>query len=103
MNSAPSVQNRRPPSQWPARIVLLLALAVTAFAWWRERELLRRDDIIRFQDGMSRMNAVIGPLLGSRFEGLRDAARATLRQQGATASAWEKFLELSEWREKFPG
>lgn len=94
----PQVQDR-----WTAMAVLVLALAATAFGVWREREITRRGQVIRWQDGFTQLQPVLAPLLGNRFETLRDQARSTLRRDKFSAASWEDFLTLSEWRQRFPG
>ncbi len=86
-----------------AGLILVIALAATVFAWWRERELARRGQVIRWQDNFSRLQPLLAPLLGQRFDALRDSAMATFLRSGAQPQSWNIFLTVSEWRQRFPG
>ena len=89
--------------QRAAVIVLLVALAATAFGVWREGELTRRGQVIRWQDSFAQLNPVLTPLLSQRFDSIRDQAKATLRRNGVSEVTWNEFLQLTEWRQRFPG
>jgi PAS domain S-box-containing protein len=103
MNSLSNPPRRAWHTRWIATVVLLLSLAVTGFAWWREQELARRDQVIQMQNGLARINSILMPLLGSRFETLHDAAAGAFRRGNVTPENWNAFLENSEWSQRFPG
>ncbi len=83
--------------------VLLIGLTATAFGVWREHEIARRDQIIRWQEGMGRLRPFFESLLGRKFETLNDQAKAILRRQNFSDSSWDSFLNDSEWQQRFPG
>ena len=84
-------------------LVLVIALAATCCGVWREGELARRGQIIRWQDGLAQLQTVLAPVFGQQFEDLRSQARRTLRNGQYSATAWEDFLAASAWRQRFPG
>lgn len=86
-----------------AVLVLLVALTATAFGVWREGELTRRGQVIRWQDSFAQLTPVLNSLFGQRFDSLRDQAKATLRRDGVSETSWQEFLQLAEWRQRFPG
>src|SRR4051794_40296243 len=96
-------QQRQRGGRQAAVLVLVLALAATAFGVWREREIARRGQIIRWQDSYAQLQPLLTPLLGRRFEILHDQARSTLRRNDFSAASWQDFLTASEWRQRFPG
>ncbi|MDB6112624.1 MAG: hypothetical protein JWR69_4374, partial [Pedosphaera sp.] len=96
-------QQRQPGGRPAAVLVLVVALAATFFGTWREREIARRGEVIRWQDSFAQLQPVLAPLLGHRFEILHNQARSTLRRKNVSAASWEDFLTASEWRQRFPG
>jgi signal transduction histidine kinase len=86
-----------------ALVVLFVALAATAFGVWRESELARRGAVIRWQDAFAQLSPQLLPILGQRFETLRDQAKSTLRREDYSATSWQDFLAATEWRSRFPG
>jgi len=93
----------RAKGRWTAIAVLLVALAATLFAWWRERELARRAQVIRWQDGFAQLQPVLAPLLGANFETFRDLAKTTLLRDGISQATWNDYVNVSEWQQRFPG
>ena len=100
MSASPKPQ---PASRRTAFVVLAVALAATFFAGWREHELARSNLIIRWQNGFTQLQPVLGPLLGQRFETLHDQARAALDRAHYSEAGWNEFLTVSEWQQRFPG
>lgn len=93
-----------PGQHWfVAPLVLAGALAATAFATWREHELLRRDQQIRFDDGFTQAEPVINTLSLLKFGQLADLAKATLMRDQYSASGWQEFLKDSVFTHRFPG
>src|SRR3954468_13593399 len=86
-----------------AIVILALGLAATGFAWWRERILAQRNHTIEMQDGLVRLNPLLMPPLTSRFQSIQDALNATLRRDGPSQQAWESFIQVTEWRQRFQG
>jgi signal transduction histidine kinase len=86
-----------------ALAVIVLALAATAFGVWRERELARRGAVIRWQDAFAQLSPQLFPVLGQRFDVLRDQAKSTLRREDYSETSWQDFVTASEWRSRFPG
>ena len=103
MCAMPAMLKLRGPGRRAAGLVLLLSLAATFFGVWREGELERRGQIIRWQDSLVQLPPVLQPLLLQRFETLRDQAKATLRRGKFSPESWADFLAASEWRQRFPG
>jgi PAS domain S-box-containing protein len=103
MSAMPEIPKPRAQGRWTAVAVLVLALGVTAFGVWREQEIARRGQVIRWQDGFAQLQPVLAPLLGQRFETLHDQARSRLRRNDASAPWWDDFVAASEWRQRFPG
>ena len=86
-----------------AALVLLLALAVTAFGVWREHEIIRQNQIIRWQTTTDQLLPLFQQAIGQQFEGLRDHAKATLRRENYSPDSWNDFLTASEWQSRYPG
>ena len=99
----PEISKPQAKGRWTAFAVLVLALAVTAFGVWRERELARRGAVIRWQDSSAQLQPILSPLLSQRFETLRDQAKSTLRRQNFSDASFDDFLTATEWRSRFPG
>ena len=97
--------NRQPQStsRWTAYVVLALGLAATFFGAWREGELARRGQIIRWQDGYAQVQPILSPLLGQRFQVLHDQSRTSLRREDFAQAGWDDFVKNSEWQQRFPG
>ena len=93
----------RPASQITAVVVLLVSLAATAFAVWRERELTRLQQALRFQDGFAQVAPAMANWVGGKFVRLTDAADATLGRGQFGETEWEEFLKDSKWRKLFHG
>ncbi len=89
--------------RWTALAVLVVALTATAFGVWREREIARRGEVILWQDAYAQLSPILAPLLGQRFETLRDQAKSTLRRENYSEASWQDFLTASEWSVRFPG
>lgn len=96
-------QPRRTGGRQTAVLVLLVALAATAFGVWREGEIARRGAVIRWQESFAQLSPILTPLISQRFENFRDTAKATLRRENYSETAWQDFLTASEWRSRFPG
>lgn len=96
-------QQRRTGGRQTAVLVLLVALAATAFGVWREREIARRGAIIRWQDSSAQLQPILTPLISQHFETLRDQAKSTLRRENYSETSWQDFLIAAEWRSRFPG
>jgi signal transduction histidine kinase len=86
-----------------ALAVLVLAFGATLFATWRERELRRQAHIIQWHEGFGQLQPILASALGQRFETLRDQAKLTLRREGVSEASWNHFLDVAEWRQRFPG
>lgn len=87
-----------------ALVVLVLSLVATLFGVWRERELARREEVIRWQESFAQLQPVLQPFLLTRFAELHNLARNTLqRPQDFSRAAWENFVNAAEWRQHFPG
>ncbi len=87
-----------------AQIVLILALLATGFGVWRERELARREQIIRWQAGYAQLFPVVQPYVFLHLMELYSAARSDLqRPHDFSEKAWVRFLADAEWRQKYPG
>ncbi len=84
-------------------LVLALALAATAFGFWQERQLYQRDQITRWQEGISQVMPRLNPLLEQPFANLQSQARLAFRRDGFTMVGWTNFLEASEWQQRIPG
>ena len=95
----------RPPtgSRRVALAVLVVALAATAFGVWRERAIVQRDQKIVWSENFNRLPPILSPLLGQRFDTLRDQAKATLRRDNYSENSWQDFLTATEWQSRFPG
>jgi len=91
------------PGRRSAILVLVVALTATAFGVWREGELARRGQVIRWQESFAQLQPILTPLLGQRFETLRDQVKTTLRHENYSSSSWNDFLIASEWQQRFPG
>ena len=96
-------QQHRTGGRRTAFLVLLVALATTAFGVWREREIARQNQIIRWQDSFTQLQPILVPLIGQKFETLRDQAKSTLRRENFSESSWQDFLTATEWQSRFPG
>ena len=99
----PATMKPRGRDRRAALLVLGVALTATFFGVWREGELARRDQVIRWSDGFAQLQPVLLPLISQRFENLRDQAKSTLRRANYSATAWQDFLTASEWQSRFPG
>jgi len=86
-----------------ALAVLVLALGATLFATWREREVRRQAEVIQWHEGFGQLQPILSSALGQRFDTLRDQAKLTLRREGISEASWNHFLEVAEWRQRFPG
>ena len=96
-------QTSPPARRATALVVLVLALAATAFGVWREHELARRGAVIRWQDGLAQLQPIFQPLLGQRFQTLLDQSRAALRRDDFSQAGWDNFIASSEWQQRYPG
>ena len=96
-------QRRQTGGRRAAVLVLLVALAATFFGVWREGELAKREQVIRWADSFAQLNPVLQSLLSQRFETLRDQAKITLRRGNFSEASWQDFITASEWRSRFPG
>src|SRR4051812_13542179 len=103
MKPMPMISVARIPGGKLPLAVLLLGLGATLFATWREREVRRQAKVIQWQEGFGQMQPIFSSALSQRFETLRDQAKLTLRREGVSNSSWNHFLELAEWRQRFPG
>src|SRR4051812_18787167 len=103
MKPMPMTSVARVPGRKLPLAVLLLALGATLFATWREREVRRQAKVIQWQEGFGQLQPTLSSALGQLFETLRDQAKLTLRREGISDASWAHFLELAEWRQKFPG
>ena len=103
MKPMPENQQQRTGGRQTAILVLLVALAATAFGVWREREIARQNQLIRWSDSLAQLQPLLAPLLGQKFETLRDQAKATLLREKFSESSWQDFLTATEWRSRFPG
>jgi len=103
MNVMPDLKPPGRPDRRAAVLVLVIALAATCCGVWREGELARRGQIIRWQDGLAQLQTVLAPAFGQQFEDLRNQARRTLRDGHYSAAAWADFLAATPWRQRFPG
>jgi signal transduction histidine kinase len=99
----PSAMMKAAPGRRAAIFIFLLALAATTFVWWREMELVRRGQLLTWQEGWEQLNPVLSSYVGQRFESLRDTAKATLLQKAESESSWKNFVDLTEWQQRFPG
>jgi signal transduction histidine kinase len=93
----------KPASRATAFIVLLLALAATAFVFLREHKIAAQNKQIRMQDALAQLHPRVNELLTQRFETLRDQAKLTLRGADFSQTTWSNFLKATEWRQRFPG
>ena len=96
-------QQHRTSGRPAAVLVLLVALAATAFGVWREREIARRGAVIRWQDAYAQLSPILTPLISQRFENFRDTAKSTLRRENYSETSWQDFLTATEWQSRFPG
>src|SRR5215468_3229157 len=103
MEQMPQVSTTRTRGRWLAIAVLVLSLGATLFAWWRERELARRAQVIRWQDGFAQLQPILTPLLGANFEMFRELAKTTLLRDGISQGTWDGYVNASEWQQRFPG
>ena len=103
MNLMTASPKPQPASRRTAFVVLAIALAATLFGVWREREIARQNQIIRWQDGFAQLTPVLSPLLGQRFETLHDQSRAALRRDNFSSAGWDDFVKNSEWQQRFSG
>lgn len=90
-------------SRRTAFVVLAVALAATLFATWRERELARRGQFIRWQDGLAQLSPILQEAFTHRFQPLFGQAKSSLRRKNFTSASWNEFLTDSEWQSHFPG
>ena len=95
--------NPQPATRRTAYVVLAVALAATFFGVWREGELARRGQTIRWQEGFTQLQPVLWPLFGDRFETLHDQAKSALGHANYSPASWDEFLAASEWQQRFPG
>ncbi|HEX7651893.1 MAG TPA: hypothetical protein VF607_00200, partial [Verrucomicrobiae bacterium] len=86
-----------------ALIVLILGLAATAFAFWREGKLTAQNRHIQMQDGLAILQPQLGPRLGQNYNALYDPAKTTLRAANYSPAGWQQFIQGSEWRSRYPG
>jgi len=100
MSESPKPQ---PASRRTAFVVLAVALAATFFGAWREGELARRGQTIRWQDGFAQLQPIFMPVLFQKFETLHDQAKNALRLSDYSEAGWNDFLASSEWQQRFPG
>lgn len=84
-------------------IVLTLGLAATGFGVWREIELQRRNQLLRWQESFLPVSNALRDFSLFRFEMLHDQTRLALRRGDFSAAAWDEFDRTSEWRQRFPG
>jgi len=99
----PDMMKPPSPSRRAAVLVLLVALGATAFGFWREREIARQNQIIRWQGIFAQIIPVLQPAISQRFEALREEARSTLRRENFSETSWQDFIAATEWRSRFPG
>ncbi len=101
MSNAPTL--RPTARRAPALLVLVLGLAATAFGVWREIELQRRNQQLRFQENLAPVSNGLREFFLQRFEVLHDQTRSALRRGNFSTEAWDDFAQHSEWRQHFPG
>lgn len=97
-------QSSNPASRRTALVVFALALAATLFATWREHELVRREQVIRWQDSYYQLQPLLQPFLVQRFFNLHSLARNLMQNRhDYSEKAWLDFVKAAEWQEQFPG
>ena len=103
MTAMTANQTPLPASRRTALVVLVIALAATAFGVWRERELARRGETIRMQDGFAQLQPMLSQLLLLRVDTLHDQSRTALRRDNFSQTGWDNFIAASEWQSRYPG
>lgn len=104
MKSVPTSQPLKPANRRTALVVFALSLVATFFAVWREHELTRSEQVIRWQDSYFQLQPVLQPFLFQRFFNLHSLARNLMQKHNDySETAWQDFLKMSEWHQRFPG